>query len=285
MLHQHHWQVVVTSTLVGGFILATSSEDTFRQCDRQCRWRYGFYQRHITGEPVSHSIFSSKMCQCFRDGQKFGALQPWESLKAWNESFWCGDFKTSLVCALPSGDAEIGVTITREQAKSRNLTILHCGQCAACSNLHDLSVLDRTKKYITSNMTACSTAFAKPKFLGGHQNVTKLIQCLHESAIDFSSDGRSWKEPAGKSTCMDCWTDNIQCDSVQCKLDPDCILKFLNPHNSGDYAGCLKCDETHCGPEFIRCAGANRRSSGIVSDIHRVSDEICTVGYYHNRAQ
>ena len=62
-------------------------------------------------------------------------------------------------------------------------------------------------------------------------------------------------------------------------------MKFLDPHNSGDYSGCLKCDEKHCGPEFIRCAGANRRSSGIESDIHKADSEICAVGYFYNQTQ
>jgi len=45
---------------------------------------------------------------------------------------------------------------------------------------------------------------------------------------------------------------------------------------------CLKCDEMNCGPEFIKCAGANRRSSGIISDIERSESEHCSTGLYSN---
>ena len=39
------------------------------------------------------------------------------------------------------------------------------------------------------------------------------------------------------------------------------------------------------GAEFIKCAGANRRSTGILSDIQRKSDNVCTVGWYWECSQ
>ena len=54
---------------------------------------------------------------------------------------------------------------------------------------------------------------------------------------------------------MDCWTDNIMCDATQCSTDPDYIRKFINPSNTGAYAGCLKMkydNSTTGGAEFIR---------------------------------
>ena len=82
---------------------------------------------------------------------------------------------------------------------------------------------------------------------------------------------------------MDCWTDNIMCDANQCKWH--CIEKFFDPDNDGNYEGCLKCDEERCGPAFIKCAGANRRSAGILSDISRVGDQVCEVGHFWNCSQ
>ena len=39
---------------------------------------------------------------------------------------------------------------------------------------------------------------------------------------------------------------------------------------------CTECDEKMCGPDFITCAGANRRRSGILSDLQRNEDvEVC----------
>ena len=73
--------------------------------------------------------------------------------------------------------------------------------------------------------------------------------------------------------------DNVACDAVACVSNPDCIRRFFDPSGTS-YAGCIKCDEQNCGPEFIRCAGANRRSSGILSDISRPGQQVCPVGYW-----
>eukprot|EP01135_Chromosphaera_perkinsii_P011288 Nk52_evm69s2367 gene=Nk52_evmTU69s2367 len=179
---------------------------------------------------------------------------------------------------------EIPVTMVRKDVGTSGV-ILHCGQCAACSNLHDMEVIYRTRNDITTHMTKCASDFAKPKIFGGHQNLQKLRSCLIDAGINFSTDQRSWKidERHSKPSCMDCWTDNIQCDSVNCKLEPDCIKKFFDPTNSGKFEGCLKCDETKCGPEFIKCAGSNRRSTGIISDIEKGSSQVCPVGYYYHK--
>ena len=55
---------------------------------------------------------------------------------------------------------------------------------------------------------------------------------------------------------------------VKCKLGLGC------PQEDGLNA-CLRCDEDLCGPAFKKCAGANRRRSGIVSDIVRNDTSIC----------
>ena len=276
--------LVLYLTSVMGVPLTQDDLADFDECDRQCRFTYGFYNRSVTGVRVLKNGEPSKVgeeCLCIDEPT---TLVPRITQKAWDEEFWCGGFATDLVCVLNPG-SEIPATSTRAAAQGR--TILHCGRCAACSNLHDLDVLNRTKAFITTKVTACSTEFAKPAFLGGHRNLTVLQQCLENATITFSTDRRSWPESTSQDSpsCMDCWTDNIMCDAVQCKWTPDCILKFLDPKNSGDFRGCLKCDESKCGPEFIRCAGANRRSSGIVSDIDRPSDQICSVGYYYNRGR
>jgi len=74
---------------------------------------------------------------------------------------------------------------------------------------------------------------------------------------------------------MDCWTDNIMCDAVQC-VGP-CWTKFFDPKQTPN---CIACDEKRCGPEFIKCAGANRRSSGIISDIERDIKTVCRDGAF-----
>ena len=50
-----------------------------------------------------------------------------------------------------------------------------------------------------------------------------------------------------------------------------------NNRDALELSTCLKCDELMCGPEFITCAGANRRRLGITTDIGRTSAEFCDV--------
>merc|ERR1719262_1682487 len=70
-----------------------------------------------------------------------------------------------------------------------------------------------------------------------------------------------------------CWTkffvpSNPRVDITKCSpLDLNCL--------------CLRCDEEYSGAQFIKCAGANRRSTGIVSDIQRPENQQCTVGQYY----
>ena len=66
-----------------------------------------------------------------------------------------------------------------------------------------------------------------------------------------------------------------------------CLTKFVHPANDKPYEkdGCLQCDEYSSGPAFIKCAGANRRSSGIISDIDRGPGQVCPVGYCSGKAR
>ena len=94
--------------------------------------------------------------------------------------------------------------------------------------------------------------------------------------------------PTNKPSCMDVWTDNILNDANVCGA-AYCLGKFLDSSNAGDFAKdqCLQCDEYKSGPAFIKGAGANRRSSGITSDIDRSQladtpweQRICAVGWF-----
>ena len=272
-------------SLLSSSASATEVVHDFQQCDRDCRWVYGFFDRSIVGERVDKEGYASPLgghCLCKTSGgeEVIGELIERGVKKDFDgENYWCGNFDTPKVCAMnltsPNGDY---FTTTRDNAaKDPSLHILHCGSCSACSGPDDLMVIYDTKTYITSKMTKCSTPFAMPRFLGGTHDLDTLRTCLVEQNITFGTKSRF--DGLTGPTCMDCWTDDIQCDAVHCKWA--CISKFIDPHNNGKYEGCLKCDENTCGPAFIKCAGANRRSSGIVSDINRVSSEICTVGHFY----
>merc|ERR1719273_1105249 len=82
--------------------------------------------------------------------------------------------------------------------------------------------------------------------------------------------------------------ENVMCDLRNCIFT--CLKHgFLNGGRSagtvegGQTNPCLECDEKMCGREFIKCAGANRRRSGIVSDIERDDDkELCKIADFIN---
>ena len=108
-------------------------------------------------------------------------------------------------------------------------------------------MLNASKAFATVRVTRCATAYAKPSWMGGHRDVAKLAACLADADIGFSTDGGAWAEPAGKPTCMDCWTDNVACDAVACVTNPDCIKKFFDPDGTA-FAGCIKCVDSPASP-------------------------------------
>lgn len=136
----------------------------------------------------------------------------------------------------------------------------HCGSCGQCSNPHDIDIYDRTQNTLFESSTTC----AKRALIWGRVTASK---CLEEH-VGFTSG------------CNDCWVENILCDLRKC------IFTCLFYGMFGDVDGgagtgtvlnaCTQCDERRCGPDFIQCAGANRRRSGIVSDISRdEATEVC----------
>jgi hypothetical protein len=92
-----------------------------------------------------------------------------------------------------------------------------------------------------------------------------LLGASEKSTFDcFQTTGLS-------NGCNQCWIDNMKCTISSClatclwhnmfKNLPWSVNATLNP--------CIQCDEELCGPAFVKCAGANRRRAGIVSDISR----------------
>jgi hypothetical protein len=290
-----------------------------------------FLNRCITGKPSG----SSCTCENEKTGQTLpdvpyhtpydfvGPSDTYENAKKFNADYWADKYSTSYICVLPKDGAK-PETRTMDSlwqnvcAIDDNLqadeycqnekdklevkdkdgkkdTILHCGKCSACSALRDIEVLYKTKDYITTEMTDCSSDWvANQKGLRKSfyaAPLGDLKKCLVEKGIDFSDDGSAWEDPTDKPSCMDVWTDNILNDASLCVSN--CLSKF-NPWdtNKGNFAKdkCLQCDEYKSGPAFIWGAGANRRSSGIVSDIDRGQLEgkvweqkICKIGFYSPR--
>ena len=163
-----------------------------------------------------------------------------------------------------SVQAEIAVHTfaTVEDAQSSTDTIVaHCGDCGACSNPHDMDIYDATKTSLLATTVECG----KQALVWGRKTAGS---CLDET-VGFTAD------------CNTCWMDNIMCDIRNCLFI--CLWQGLfhqvedgSSESSEALNRCTLCDEKRCGPSFILCAGANRRRSGIVSDIERNAQlEVC----------
>lgn len=148
------------------------------------------------------------------------------------------------------------VTVARS---TPNTLVAHCGDCGKCSTPSDVKIYDETKNTLTDTTTKC----AKLGLIGGRRRATKCMQ-----------------ERTGLSEgCIECWVDNILCSIKSCVFT--CLWRQLTSWGDeksvgGELNDCTRCDELRCGRGFLMCAGANRRRTGIVSDIERDHDqEVC----------
>jgi hypothetical protein len=166
-------------------------------------------------------------------------------------------YNTSAVCAIDRKKQKNNFTSVRDhiEAKIQNKDIVHCGECGHCSTVNDIEIMKSTKDTLTKEATGCAL---KALFYGEKS----LNKCLEEK-IGFTQP------------CSSCWKENILCSRRNCKFT--CLLSiFLGEKsnvNGGSLNSCLECDEKLCGPEFIQCAGANRRRLGIETDIKRDKDQ------------
>jgi hypothetical protein len=133
---------------------------------------------------------------------------------------------------------------------------LHAGSCGACSNEHDIGIYRATKQ--TMSVVA-------------YQCMVKYLIGTEKSAFEcFQTQGLS-------NNCNQCWIDNMKCSASSClgKCIWHTMLKNSpwSDHNS-TLNPCIQCDEELCGPAFVKCAGANRRRAGIVSDISRPQSDV-----------
>jgi hypothetical protein len=151
--------------------------------------------------------------------------------------------------------------VTAASSSGTNSVVAHCGDCGACSTPQDINIYDETRNTLFKTTTEC----AKRGLMGGHRAAAK---CMMED-VGLTPD------------CNDCWVENIMCDLRKCIFT--CMWYGLFNQVDGGAGGagtalnpCTECDERRCGPAFVTCAGANRRRSGIISDIKRDEhSEVC----------
>lgn len=157
---------------------------------------------------------------------------------------------TFLIQTLPN------ITVARD---TPNTLVAHCGDCGQCSTPRDVQIYDATKNSLTDTATHC----AKLALIGGRRRATKCMQ----DRVGLSEG------------CTECWVDNFICTITNCVFT--CLWRQMTSwgekkSNGGALNECTKCDELRCGRAFLECAGANRRQTGIVSDIERDDDqEVC----------
>lgn len=144
-----------------------------------------------------------------------------------------------------------------------NEEVLHCGPCGACSSNDDIDLYVETRNTLTRTTGNCAIL----SLAGIIAPIEKAIakQCL-KTLVGFSDD------------CLNCWVNDIACSKRYCQRI--CLKYLIQKTFNQDYDDedpCLLCNESNCGPSFVTCVGANRRRSGIQSDIDRPEDEICSL--------
>lgn len=170
-----------------------------------------------------------------------------------------GFYSTPQVCAAVPGNASGPSSYADlDAAHASGALVRHCGPCGDCSGTGDIGILDTTKNSLTKTATRCAVR----KFFGGRS----AVEACFLRDVGFTPG------------CTTCWVDNVMCTQAACMYT--CIrslmLREANNAGSGQLNRCLECDEKMCGPAFITCAGANRRRSGIISDIGRDDvSEVC----------
>jgi len=175
-------------------------------------------------------------------------------------------YETSQVCAMEINKKNHTLEFqTLEDASAVDqldgeAIVAHCGECGQCSNPVDINYYDKSAGTLYMDTLRC----AKKAVLG-----REAVETCMSDAVGLTSP------------CRDCWVSNIMCTMQSCVFT--CLIHaFMNGniHSGSSHETlnlCTQCDEVRCGPAFLECAGANRRRSGIITDIVRDDDEVCKV--------
>ncbi|CAF0842301.1 unnamed protein product [Didymodactylos carnosus] len=183
-------------------------------------------------------------CECYSSRHLIGIIKR-------NNDYDPPVMPTSACCG---GD---GINYPTQEAACTNGTYpLHGGYCGACSSHQDINIFNITRNNMTNIATKCAVKYV----LFGKNSA---IRCMNKTV-------------ALSIECTECWVENMGCDAAHCmtKCAIDRILHVNNTKPDGSLNDCLACDEGYCGKPFIVCSGANRRRSGIMSDIDRPQDTI-----------
>jgi hypothetical protein len=175
------------------------------------------------------------------------------------------NFLTESVCGFNPLDptATYETFANKTEAANAGFEVVHCGECARCSNPSDISVYVNTRTTVAKSAKMCSKTAVFGKY-------DELMDCLEEE-IGFSRP------------CTECWADNMKSTAKSCLFT--CLSSMLTGNtqsNNQDHADdynwlnqCIYCDEKRSGPAFVQCSGVARRRLGIESEIERNPAEQC----------
>jgi len=246
---------LLTTPLFAPYLLNEWLDHKFELCSIRCRDFYG-QTTYPSLDPtiVGDRSFGSDTCHCYQTSsslsskaRKFLGSIDWRERRPPPSSY-----RGDEVCAADGHQYS-----TQQNACINQTYPLHSGGCGACSNTNDISVYYQTK----STMSLVAYECALKYLLGASESQTSTC---------FGRLGLS-------SHCNECWIQNMKCSTASCLstcLWHNIMLKVPWSDASATLNPCIKCDEVNCGPTFVKCAGANRRRAGIVSDIMRTDAEV-----------
>eukprot|EP00808_Paulinella_micropora_P007491 g56426.t1 len=168
------------------------------------------------------------------------------------------------VCAFDKRGANSNVTTfaNKEAAHAAGFLVAHCGECAACSDWHNLRLQWTTRAFLARESKKCAT-----KALFGGPEATQA--CLEAPPLNFGPE------------CASCWTTDILCTKK------NCIWIYLQStliNAAGDFKvgpesiTSASCEEAFCEVgQFVPCSGATRRRMNIKSDIVRPGAQQCGI--------
>ena len=189
-------------------------------------------------------------------------------------------YDTSSYCMISVGDngkrniPQISFdTVSGSDLNLQEQRVVHCGSCGMCSTEADLQVYHSTAFTLKKDIMQCS--------MKGLYGGRKLVSSCIDDRVHFSKG------------CRDCWVSSAMCALKNCLFSCMKSTFFSRGGLFSDLKGkgnsnekengtsdetlnsCLMCAEAMCDGEFLKCAGTNRRRSGIITDIARDDTQVC----------
>jgi len=234
--------------IIGPYLLNEIFDQKFSLCSVRCRHTFGktsipSLDSNINGNRL---FFQPDLCTCYQENNNNKFLGE----VSWYETNPPPSKLVTNVCGADYQEYSI-----QELACLNNTYPLHSGSCGACSNENDIKVYIETRQTMSLYAHQCMVLYMT-------KSEKEAFNCF--KVMGLSSD------------CTQCWIDNMKCSASTCFWP--ClwytIITQVAWSEQTKLNPCIKCDEDNCGPAFVKCAGANRRRAGIVSDILRPDDQV-----------